>query len=168
MTKKYNVTITMNDGGVMKGELYPDMAPKTVENFKKLSDEDFYKGLTFHRIIPGFVLQGGCPKGDGTGGPGYKIKGEFSKNDFPQNTLKHTKGVLSMARASHPNSAGSQFFIMLDKHSHLDGSYASFGKITEGYDVIDKLANSKLASRQSGKPVNPPIIENIDVNIESE
>jgi len=168
MTKKYNVTITMNDGGVMKGELYPDMAPKTVENFKKLSDEDFYKGLTFHRIIPGFVLQGGCPKGDGTGGPGYKIKGEFSKNDFTQNTLKHTKGVLSMARASHPDSAGSQFFIMLDKHSHLDGSYASFGKITEGYDVIDKLANSKLASRQSGKPVNPPIIENIDVNIESE
>lgn len=168
MTKKYNVTITMDDGGVMKGELYPDMAPKTVENFKKLSDEDFYKGLTFHRIIPGFVLQGGCPKGDGTGGPGYSIKGEFSKNGFPQNTLKHTKGVLSMARASQPDSAGSQFFIMLDKHPHLDGSYAAFGKITEGYDVIDKLANTKLASRKSGKPVNPPIIENIDVNVESE
>ncbi len=168
MTEKYTVTITMNNGGVMKGELYPDMAPKTVANFKKLADEDFYNGLTFHRIIPEFVLQGGCPKGDGTGGPGYKIEGEFKKNDFPQNTLKHTKGVLSMARASHPDSAGSQFFIMLDKHTHLDGSYAAFGKITEGYDVIDDLANTKLASRQSGKPVDPPVIDNIKVNKESE
>jgi len=164
MANKLTVKITMNDEKEMVGELYPEMAPKTVANFKKLADEGFYDGLTFHRIIPGFVLQGGCPKGDGTGGPGYTIEGEFSKNGFHKNTLKHTKGVLSMARASHPDSAGSQFFIMLDKHTHLDRSYAAFGKITEGYDVIESLANTKLANRQSGKPINPPIIKNITVN----
>jgi peptidyl-prolyl cis-trans isomerase B (cyclophilin B) len=163
MTNKLTVKITMKDGNVMTGELYPDMAPKTVENFKKLANDGFYNGLTFHRIIPGFVLQGGCPKGDGTGGPGYTIEGEFSKNGFKENTLKHTRGVLSMARASHPDSAGSQFFIMLDKHTHLDGSYAAFGEITEGFDVIENLASTKLANRQTGKPIDPPVIDSISV-----
>lgn len=168
MTEKYIVKIKMNDGGVMKGKLYPGMAPKTVANFKKLADEGFYNGLTFHRIIPGFVLQGGCPKGDGTGGPGYTIEGEFRKNGFSNNNLKHTKGVLSMARAGHPDSAGSQFFIMLDKHTHLDGSYAAFGEITDGFDVIEKLANTNLANKQTGKPVDPPVIESIEVVKENE
>jgi len=163
MSNKLTVKITMKDGSEMTGELYPDMAPKTVENFKKLANDGFYNGLTFHRIIPGFVLQGGCPKGDGTGGPGYTIEGEFSKNGFKENTLKHTRGVLSMARASHPDSAGSQFFIMLDKHTHLDGSYAAFGEITEGFDVIENLASTKLANRQTGKPIDPPVIDSISV-----
>ena len=130
MAKTYTVTITMEDGGVMKGELYPEIAPITVENFKKLCDEKFYDGLTFHRIIKGFMIQGGDPDGNGTGGPGYSIKGEFSANGVP-NDLKHTRGVLSMARAMDPNSAGSQFFVMHQDAPHLDGQYAAFGKITE-------------------------------------
>ena len=127
------VTITMENGGVMTGELYEDIAPITVENFEKLANSGFYNGLTFHRVIPGFMIQGGCPEGTGMGGPGYTIKGEFAMNGF-KNDLKHTTGVLSMARAMDPNSAGSQFFIMVADAPHLDGQYASFGKITEGME----------------------------------
>ena len=122
------VVIEMENGDVMKGELYPEIAPETVANFEKLVNEGFYDGLTFHRVIPGFMIQGGCPLGNGTGGPGYGIKGEFSANGF-ENNLKHDRGVLSMARAMDPNSAGSQFFIMVEKAPHLDGSYAAFGRI---------------------------------------
>lgn len=137
MTK--HVTITMDNGDVMKGELYPEIAPKTVKNFEYLANKGFYDGLTFHRVIPGFMIQGGDPKGNGTGGPGYTILGEFSANGFP-NDLKHERGVLSMARAQDPNSAGSQFFIMHADAPHLDGQYAAFGKITEGLDAVDKVA----------------------------
>ena len=139
--KIYHVTITMQDGGVMKGELYPDIAPITVENFKKLADEHFYDGLIFHRVIPGFMIQGGDPTGTGMGGPGHTIKGEFAMNGV-QNDLKHTRGVLSMARSMNPNSAGSQFFIMHADAPHLDGSYAAFGLITEGLDVLDRVATT--------------------------
>lgn len=133
------VTIEMENGSVMKAELYPEIAPKTVENFIKLVKEGFYDGLIFHRVIPGFMIQGGCPDGNGMGGPGYSITGEFAQNGF-KNPLKHTRGVLSMARAMDPNSAGSQFFIMHDDAPHLDGSYAAFGKVVEGLDVVDEIA----------------------------
>ena len=136
------IQITMENGGVMKAELYPDIAPKTVENFTKLIKEKFYDGLIFHRVINGFMIQGGCPQGTGTGGPGYTIVGEFSSNGF-KNDLKHTRGVLSMARAMDPNSAGSQFFIMHQDAPHLDGQYAAFGKLTDGYDVLDQIAETK-------------------------
>ena len=132
------VTIEMEDGGIMKAELYPEIAPNTVNSFISLINKGYYDGLNFHRVIPGFMIQGGCPQGIGTGGPGYNIKGEFSHNGF-QNDLKHDRGVLSMARAMHPNSAGSQFFIMVEKAPHLDGEYASFGKVIEGMDVADKI-----------------------------
>ena len=135
-------TIEMTDGGIMKGELYEDIAPKTVANFEKLANEGFYDGLIFHRVIPGFMIQGGCPKGNGTGGPGYTIEGEFTSNGF-QNDLKHERGVLSMARAMDPNSAGSQFFIMTTTSPHLDGQYASFGRVTEGMETADKIVNAK-------------------------
>ena len=135
------VTIEMADGGIIKCELYPDVAPITVENFISLIEKKFYDGLIFHRNIPGFVIQGGCPNGNGMGGPGYTIKGEFASNGF-ENNLKHTRGVLSMARSMMPNSAGSQFFIMHDDAPHLDGDYAAFGKVIEGMDVVDKIANS--------------------------
>ena len=135
------VTIEMADGGIIKCELYPDIAPITVENFISLIEKKFYDGLIFHRNIPGFVIQGGCPNGNGMGGPGYTIKGEFSSNGF-ENNLKHTRGVLSMARSMMPNSAGSQFFIMHDDAPHLDGDYAAFGKVVEGMDVVDRIANS--------------------------
>ena len=135
-------TIEMTDGGVMKGELYENIAPKTVANFEKLANEGFYDGLIFHRVIPGFMIQGGCPKGNGTGGPGYTIEGEFTSNGF-QNDLKHERGVLSMARAMDPNSAGSQFFIMTTTSPHLDGQYASFGRVTEGMETADKIVNAK-------------------------
>lgn len=135
------VTFEMEDGGVIKAELYPEVAPNTVNNFISLVQGGFYDGLIFHRVIPGFMIQGGCPQGVGTGGPGYNIKGEFTRNGF-QNDLKHDRGVLSMARAMHPNSAGSQFFIMVEKAPHLDGEYASFGKVTEGMDVADKIVNA--------------------------
>lgn len=134
------VTITMENGDIMKAELYPEIAPNTVNNFISLIQEGFYNGLTFHRVIPDFMIQGGCPIGNGTGGPGYSIKGEFSQNGFP-NALAHTEGVLSMARAMNPNSAGSQFFIMHKDAPHLDGAYAAFGKITQGMDVVDRIAN---------------------------
>ena len=133
------VTITMEDGAVMKGELYPDKAPNTVSNFIELANGGFYDGLIFHRVIPGFMIQGGCPQGTGMGGPGYSIKGEFARNRFPQNDLKHTLGVLSMARTMAPNSAGSQFFIMHEDAPHLDGQYAAFGKVIEGIEVVDEI-----------------------------
>jgi len=139
--KEENVTtfkIEMDNGDVMSGELYPDIAPETVANFIKLAEEGFYDGTIFHRVIPGFMIQGGDPEGKGTGGPGYTIKGEFSANGF-ENNLTHERGVLSMARASDPNSAGSQFFIMVKESKHLDGQYAAFGKLTEGLDVADKI-----------------------------
>lgn len=133
------VTITMDNGDVVKAELYPEVAPNTVNNFVSLVNKGFYDGKIFHRVIRGFMIQGGCPEGTGTGGPGYCIKGEFTQNGF-KNDLKHTKGVLSMARAMAPDSAGSQFFIMHEVSPHLDGSYAAFGKVTEGMDVIDRIA----------------------------
>jgi peptidyl-prolyl cis-trans isomerase B (cyclophilin B) len=126
----------------MRGELYPEIAPETVANFEKLVNDGFYDGLTFHRVIPGFMIQGGCPNGNGMGGPGYTIKGEFSANGF-KNDLKHERGVLSMARAMDPNSAGSQFFIMTTTSPHLDGQYAAFGRVTEGMEVADRIVNSR-------------------------
>ncbi len=133
------VTITMEDGGVIKAELYPDIAPNTVNNFISLINKGFYNGLIFHRVIEGFMLQGGDPDGNGTGGPGYQIPGEFTNNGF-ENNLKHTPGVLSMARSMFPDSAGSQFFIMHKTSPHLDGDYAAFGKVTEGMDVVNAIA----------------------------
>ena len=137
-----NFVIEMEDGGIMKGELYEDIAPETVANFEKLANEEFYDGLIFHRVIPGFMIQGGCPDGTGMGGPGYTIHGEFTANGF-KNDLKHERGVLSMARAMHPDSAGSQFFIMTTTSPHLDGQYAAFGKVTEGMDVADRIVMTK-------------------------
>lgn len=133
------VTFEMENGDVIKAELYPETAPNTVNNFISLVNKGFYDGLIFHRVIRGFMIQGGCPQGTGTGGPGYQIKGEFAQNGF-QNPLAHTKGVLSMARAMHPDSAGSQFFIMHENAPHLDGAYAAFGKVVERLDVVDKIA----------------------------
>ena len=133
-----NFRIEMENGGVMKGELYPDVAPATVENFVKLAGEGFYDGLKFHRVIPGFMIQGGCPYGNGMGGPGYTIKGEFTMNGH-QNDIRHERGVLSMARAMDPNSGGSQFFVMVEDAPHLDGQYAAFGKVLEGMDVADAI-----------------------------
>jgi len=134
------VTIKMNTGKVMKAELYPEIAPNTVNNFISLVKKGYYNGLIFHRVIPGFMIQGGCPTGTGTGNPGYSIKGEFSKNGF-KNELKHSKGVLSMARSMTPNSAGSQFFVMVENSPHLDGQYAAFGKLIEGLDVATEIVN---------------------------
>ncbi|MBQ9961578.1 MAG: peptidylprolyl isomerase [Firmicutes bacterium] len=144
------VIIEMENGDVMKGELYPEIAPITVENFEKLANEGFYDGLIFHRVIPGFMIQGGCPQGIGIGGPGYQIKGEFAYNGI-KNDLKHTRGVLSMARAMHPDSAGSQFFIMVADAPHLDGQYAGFGKITEGMDAADTIVSTRRD--RSDKPL---------------
>lgn len=134
--------IEMEDGGIMEGELYEDIAPETVKNFESLIQKNFYDGLIFHRVLPGFMIQGGCPQGNGMGGPGYTIKGEFTANGF-KNDLKHTRGVLSMARAMDPDSAGSQFFIMTSDAPHLDGQYAAFGKIISGMDVADRIVNVK-------------------------
>lgn len=136
------VTINMEDGGVIKAELYPEIAPNTVRNFISLINKGFYDGLIFHRVIPGFMIQGGCPEGTGMGGPGYSIKGEFSRNGF-KNDLKHIRGVLSMARTMIPDSAGSQFFIMVEDAPHLDGQYAAFGKVIEGIEVADKIVSAK-------------------------
>ena len=154
-------TIKMEDGGVMTGELYPEIAPKTVENFEKLANDGFYDGLIFHRVIPGFMIQGGCPLGNGTGGPGHTIPGEFTMNGF-KNELKHDRGVLSMARAMDPNSAGSQFFIMTTTSPHLDGQYASFGKVTEGMEEADRIVNSKR-NMFNDKPLVDQIIASIRV-----
>jgi len=154
------VIIEMENGDIMKGELYEDVAPKTVANFSNLANKGFYDGLLFHRVIPGFMIQGGCPKGDGTGGPGHTIEGEFSDNGF-QNDLLHERGVLSMARAANPNSAGSQFFIMVDDAPYLDGQYAAFGKITEGIEAADKIVSEKRDLRD--KPKKPQKIKKITV-----
>lgn len=136
------VTIEMENGDIMKAELYPEIAPNTVNNFISLINHNYYDGLIFHRVINGFMIQGGCPDGTGMGGPGYAIAGEFSQNGF-ENNLKHTEGVLSMARSMMPNSAGSQFFIMHKTSPHLDGAYAAFGKITEGMDIVNKIAETQ-------------------------
>lgn len=133
------VTIELNDGGVIKAELYPEIAPNTVANFVSLIKKGFYDGKIFHRVIPGFMIQGGCPEGSGMGGPGYTIKGEFNSNGF-KNDLKHTKGVLSMARTMVRDSAGSQFFLMVENSPHLDGDYAAFGKVIEGMEYADKIS----------------------------
>ena len=154
------VTITMANGDVMKAELYPEIAPNTVNNFISLVNKGYYNGLIFHRVIAGFMIQGGCPDGNGMGGPGYSIKGEFSQNGF-KNTLKHTEGVLSMARAMNPNSAGSQFFIMHQNSPHLDGQYAAFGKLVEGLDVVDSIA--QVGTDWSDRPMVPQIIESMKV-----
>ena len=154
-------TITMENGEIMSGELYPDVAPKTVDNFEELANSGFYDGLIFHRVIPGFMIQGGCPLGNGTGGPGYTIPGEFSMNGF-ENDIKHERGVLSMARAMDPNSAGSQFFIMTTTSPHLDGQYAAFGKVTVGMDEADRIVNSKR-NMMNDKPLVDQRIESIRV-----
>ena len=156
------VTIEMEDGGVMKGELYPEIAPNTVNNFIALANSGYYDGLIFHRVIPGFMIQGGCPQGTGTGGPGYCIKGEFTANGF-QNDLKHTLGVLSMARTMIPDSAGSQFFIMVADAPHLDNQYAAFGKITEN---ADKAVEISRVNRDmfTDKPKKPQTIKSIRVD----
>ncbi len=137
------VTFEMENGKTFKAELYPDKAPNTVNNFLSLVKKGFYNGLIFHRVIAGFMIQGGDPNGMGTGGPGYHIKGEFSSNGFKQNDLAHERGVLSMARAQHPDSAGSQFFVMHEDAGYLDGQYAAFGKVIEGMEVVDEIANIK-------------------------
>lgn len=157
------VTIEMENGGVMKGELYPEIAPKTVENFIKLAQEGFYDGLIFHRVIPGFMIQGGCPDGTGMGGPGYSTEGEFTANGF-RNDLRHERGVMSMARAMDPDSAGSQFFIMVADSPHLDGQYAAFGKITEGMDVADEIVSQKR--NMADKPEVPQVMKKVTITEE--
>ena len=154
------VTITMEDGGVIRAELYPEIAPNTVNNFISLIQKGFYDGVIFHRVIPGFMIQGGDPTGSGMGGPGYSIKGEFASNRFA-NDLKHTRGVLSMARAMNPNSAGSQFFIMHADAPHLDGQYAAFGKVTEGLEVVDRIAS--VQTNYSDKPLADQIMKTVTV-----
>ena len=154
------VTIEMEDGGTIKAELYPEIAPNTVNNFISLINKGYYDGVIFHRVIPGFMIQGGDPKGMGTGGPGYSIKGEFTRNGF-KNDLKHERGVLSMARAMAPNSAGSQFFIMHKNSPHLDGQYASFGKVLEGMEVVDAIANTRRGPND--KPLTPQIMKKVTV-----
>ena len=158
-------TITLENGGVMKGELYPEIAPQSVGNFISLANSGFYDGLIFHRCIPGFMIQGGCPEGTGMGGPGYCIKGEFFFNGV-KNDLKHKRGVLSMARSSSPNSAGSQFFIMHADAKHLDGQYAAFGKVTSGMDVVDAIAS--VQTDRSDRPQVEQKIASITVDTHGE
>ena len=155
------VTIIMENGDVMKAELYPEVAPNPVNNFISLVKKGYYDGLIFHRVIRGFMIQGGCPQGTGMGGPGYSIKGEFSQNGF-KNDLKHTEGVLSMARSMMPNSAGSQFFIMHKDAPHLDGAYAAFGKVTEGMDVVNKIAEER--TDYSDRPLKTQKIKSMTVD----
>ncbi len=155
------ITIKMEDGGVMTAELYPEIAPNTVNNFISLVKKGFYNGLIFHRVISGFMIQGGCPNGNGMGGPGYCIRGEFAMNGF-QNTLKHTRGVLSMARAMDPDSAGSQFFIMHRDAPHLDRQYAAFGCVTDGFDTLDKIAD--VPTDYNDRPKMPQVIKEITVD----
>lgn len=152
------ITITMNNGKQIKLELYPDIAPLTVQNFIDLVQKGFYDGLTFHRVISGFMIQGGDPEGTGMGGPGYSIKGEFEQNGVP-NSLKHTRGVISMARAMNPDSAGSQFFIMHQDAPHLDGAYAAFGKVIEGIEVVDEIAACETDFRDM--PLEPQIMAKV-------
>ena len=155
------VTFEMENGDLIKADLYPEIAPNTVNNFISLVKKGFYNGLIFHRVINGFMIQGGCPDGIGTGGPGYSIKGEFAQNGV-QNDLAHTPGVLSMARAMHPDSAGSQFFIMHKTSPHLDGSYAAFGKVIEGLDVVDKIATTRTDFRD--RPMTPQVMKSVTVD----
>ena len=157
--------ITMENGGVMEGELYPEIAPQSVYNFIDLATKGFYNGLIFHRVIPGFMIQGGCPQGTGMGGPGYCIKGEFFFNGI-KNDLKHKRGVLSMARSQSPNSAGSQFFIMHENAPHLDGQYAAFGKVTEGLDVVDAIASVRTNGQD--RPLEEQKIASITVDTHGE
>lgn len=154
------VTIEMENGGIIKAELYPEIAPNTVNNFISLINHNFYYGLIFHRVIKGFMIQGGCPDGTGMGGPGYGIKGEFAQNGVI-NQLKHTEGVLSMARAMHPDSAGSQFFIMHKNSPHLDGSYAAFGKVIEGMEVVNQIAETK--TDYTDRPMEPQVMKKVTV-----
>ena len=163
MAKNPIVTITMKDGGVIKLELYPDIAPLTVENFVSLVKDGFYNGLIFHRVIKGFMIQGGDPEGTGMGGPGYEIKGEFSQNGF-ENNLKHTEGVISMARSADPDSAGSQFFIMHKTSPHLDGAYAAFGKTIEGMDVVDRIAQTRVD--WNDRPLEKQVMETVTVEVD--
>mgnify|MGYP002587918179 CR=1 FL=1 len=156
------VRITMEDGGIIDIELNEEAAPITCENFKKLVSEGFYNGLTFHRVIPGFMIQGGCPEGTGMGGPGYCIKGEFSANGVT-NDLRHTRGVLSMARAQAPDSAGSQFFLMHADAPHLDGQYAAFGMVIEGMDVVDEIA-VQPRNMMTNKPKKPQVMKSVTVD----
>ena len=160
-----NFKITMENGGVIEGELYPEIAPQSVYNFIDLANHNYYDGLIFHRVIPGFMIQGGCPDGTGMGGPGYCIKGEFFFNGF-KNELRHKRGVLSMARSSAPNSAGSQFFIMHEDAKHLDGQYAAFGKVTAGLDVVDAIAATKTGMQD--RPVAEQKIASITVDTHGE
>ncbi len=160
------VRITMEDGGIIDIELNEEAAPITCENFKKLVSEGFYNGLTFHRVIPGFMIQGGCPLGNGTGGPGWNIKGEFAANGV-NNPLKHTRGVISMARSMNPNSAGSQFFIMHKDAPHLDGQYAAFGCVMDGMDVVDRIANQPR-NMMTNKPKKDQIIAKVTVDTHGE
>lgn len=155
------VTINVENRGVIKVELYPEIAPNTVNNFIDLINKGFYDGLIFHRVIPGFMIQGGCPEGTGMGNPGYSIKGEFSRNGF-KNELKHKKGVLSMARAMDPNSAGSQFFLMVNDSPHLDDQYASFGKVIEGIEVADEIVNTKR--NRDDRPSEDQVIKSMTVD----
>ena len=157
------VKIEMENGGVITAELYPELAPNTVANFVNLVESGFYDGLIFHRVIPGFMIQGGDPQGTGMGGPGYSIKGEFARNGFRENTLRHTRGVLSMARSMMPNSAGSQFFIMHADAPHLDGDYAAFGKVTDGMDVVDQIAKVKtgFSGPHQNVPEEPVVIKKV-------
>ena len=155
------VTFEMENGDIMKAELYPEIAPNTVNNFISLVQNGFYDGLIFHRVIRGFMIQGGCPDGTGMGGPGYTIKGEFSQNGFA-NDLRHTEGVLSMARAMHPHSAGSQFFIMHETSPHLDGQYAAFGKVIEGMDVVNRIAETK--TNRQDKPLEDQVMVKVTVD----
>ena len=157
-------TITLENGGVMKGELYPEIAPQSVGNFISLANGGFYDGLIFHRCIPGFMIQGGCPEGTGMGGPGYRIKGEFNANGV-KNDLKHTYGVLSMARSMMKDSAGSQFFIMTSDSPHLDGQYAAFGKVTSGMDVVDAIA--AVDTDENDKPTEDVLIEKVELAVYS-
>ena len=155
------VTFEMKDGGIIKAELYPEIAPNTVNNFISLVKKGFYDGKIFHRVIPGFMIQGGCPEGTGMGGPGYHIAGEFSMAGF-KHDLKHTPGVLSMARAMHPHSAGSQFFIMHETSPHLDGQYAAFGKVIEGMDVVNRIAETK--TNRQDKPLEDQVMVKVTVD----
>jgi len=160
MAQKPIVTFEMENGSIMKAELYPEIAPNTVNNFISLICKGYYDGLCFHRVIQNFMIQGGCPDGDGTGGPGYCIRGEFSQNGF-DNDLKHSAGVLSMARTMVPDSAGSQFFIMHKDSPHLDGGYAAFGKIIEGMDTVNKIAET--STDYSDRPITPQILKKVTV-----
>ena len=155
-------TIKVQDFGVIEVELYPDKAPNTVNNFISLANSGFYNGLTFHRIIKDFMIQGGCPEGNGTGSPGYSIAGEFSKNGYKYNDLNHTAGVISMARSSNPDSAGSQFFIMAEDAPHLDGDYAAFGKVVKGMDIVESI--NSVSTDRNYKPLSEVVIENITVD----